>query len=84
VLPGYELRQNNCELSAMETANSHFPRFMPWREEIDRLLLREYFIDLGMAGITDEYLLDHFEMNQTPADFVEWFATKYDLYDFKW
>lgn len=68
----------------MEPANSHSNSFMPWREEINRLLLREYFIDLDMAGIDDEYLLVHYGMNQVPADFVEWFAIKYDLYDFKW
>ena len=57
---------------------------MPWREEVNRLLLRDYYIDLCMAGIEDEYLLVHYDMNQVPADFVEWFAIKYDLHDFKW
>jgi hypothetical protein len=68
----------------MNPANSHFQSFMPWREEINRLLLRDYFINLGMAGIEDEYLREHYKMNQMPADFVEWFAAKYDLHDFKW
>ena len=67
----------------MNPANSHFQSFMPWREEINRLLLRDYFIDLGTAGIEDEYLREHYEMNQMPADFVEWFAIKFDLHDFK-
>lgn len=68
----------------MKSPNFNFPSFMPWREEINRLLLRDYFIDIDMAGISDEYLVDHYEINQMPADFVEWFAVKYDLYDFKW
>ena len=57
---------------------------MPWREEINRLLLRDYFIDLDIAGIEDKYLRVHYEMNQLPTEFVEWFADKYDLHDFKW
>lgn len=65
----------------MNPANSHFQPFLPWREEVNRLL---YFIDLNMAGIEDRYLLDHYEMKQMPADFVEWFAAKHDLFDFKW
>ena len=68
----------------MEPTNSPSNSFMPWREEANRLLLSKYFIDFGMAGIENEYLLVHYQMNQTPADFVEWFAVKYDLYDFKW
>ena len=67
----------------MDPANSHFQNFMPWREEINRLLLLDYFIDLGTAGIEDEYLREHYEMNQMSADFVEWFAIKFDLHDFK-
>lgn len=67
----------------MNPANSHIQLFMPWREEVNRLLLRDYFIDLDMAGIEDKYLFVHYEMNQMPVDFVEWFAAKYDLYDFK-
>ena len=68
----------------MKSPSFNFSSFVPWREEINRLLYRYYFIDLGMAGITDEYLIDHYEMNQMPSDFVEWFAAKYDLHDFKW
>ena len=41
---------------------------MPWREEVNRLLLRDYYVDLGMAGIDDEYLRVHYGMNQMPAD----------------
>jgi|GEM_PF-5471810 len=69
---------------AMEPTNSPTNSFLPWREEVNRLLLRDYFVDLGMAGIDDEYLRVHYDINQMPADFIEWFATKYDLYDFKW
>ena len=68
----------------MEPTNSPGNSFMPWREEINLLLLRDYYIDLGMAGIDDEYLIVHYDMNQVPPDFVEWFAIKYDLHDFKW
>ena len=71
-------------LLTMDPANSPSNTFMPWREEVNRLLLRDYYIDLCMAGIEDEYLLVHYDMNQVPADFVEWFAIKYDLHDFKW
>ena len=65
---------------------TNFPSngFTPWREEVNRLLLRDYYVDLGMAGIEDEFLQVHFNMKQEPADFIEWFAIKYDLHDFKW
>jgi hypothetical protein len=36
-----------------------------------------------MAGIDDQFLLDHYAMDQLPSEFVEWFAAKYDLYDFR-
>ena len=89
----HKLRQEAChaticaligELPIMETSDPLSDNFVPWREEVNRLLMHKYFIDLDMAGIADEYLLDHYEMNQMPADFVEWFAVKYDLHDFKW
>lgn len=57
--------------------------FKSWREEVNRLLLRGYFIDLKTAGIDDQFLAVHHEMDQIPSEFVEWFATKYDLIDFK-
>jgi len=68
----------------MEPTNSPNNSFMPWREEVNRLLLRDYYVDLCMAGIDDDYLRVHYDMNQMPADFIGWFANKYDLYDFKW
>jgi hypothetical protein len=67
----------------MESVNSSIDKFMPWREEVNRILLRDYFIDLDMAGIDDEFLLGHCNLDQKPFEFVEWFAVKYDLHDFR-
>lgn len=67
----------------MKSVNCQFPSFTPWREEANRLLLRDWFVDLEMAGIEDQFLLDHYAMDQLPLEFVEWFAAKYDLYDFR-
>ena len=67
----------------MHTVTPLSDNFMPWREEVDRLLLRNYFVDLKTAGIDDQFLFVHYEMDQIPSEFVEWFATKYDLIDFR-
>jgi len=38
-----------------------------------------YVITINDAGIDDEFLKTHWEMKQSPYEFVEWFGIKYDL-----
>ncbi len=54
-----------------------------WLVEVDRLMKRDWFIDSDDAGLDDEQVLRYWRYGDTPAEFVAWFAEKYDLYDFR-
>lgn len=56
--------------------------FRAWRREADYALRRGWAIGLEDVGISDEELLKHFQDGAPAAEFVEWFARKYDLIDF--
>jgi len=53
--------------------------FREWRNAVDRRLKDIYVITIDDAGIEDERLTSHWEMKQSPWEFVEWFGDKYDL-----
>jgi hypothetical protein len=53
--------------------------FRKWRTAVDRRLRDIYVITIDDAGIEDERLISHWEMKQSPYEFVEWFGNKYDL-----
>lgn len=53
--------------------------FAKWRVAVDRRLNDIYVITISDAGIDDEFLKSHWEMKQSPFEFVEWFGIKYDL-----
>lgn len=53
--------------------------FQEWRDAADRRLKDIYLIDFNDAGVDDGYLISHWEDKQSPWDFVEWYAIKYDL-----
>jgi hypothetical protein len=46
---------------------------------VNRRLKKIYVITIADAGIDDEFLTSHWEMKQSPYEFVEWFGNKYDL-----
>jgi len=50
-----------------------------WRAAVNRRLKSVYAITINDAGIDDEFLTSHWELKQSPFEFVEWFGTKYDL-----
>ena len=50
-----------------------------WRGAVNLRLRSVYLITIEDAGIDDEVLKSHWEMKQSPYDFVDWFAIKYDL-----
>lgn len=54
-----------------------------WVAEVDRLMKRDWYIDTDDAGLDDEQVVSYWEVGDTPAEFVTWFAEKYDLYDFR-
>ena len=53
--------------------------FHEWRNAVDCRLKDIYVITIDDAGIEDEGLTSHWEMKQSPWEFVEWFGNKYDL-----
>jgi hypothetical protein len=53
--------------------------YRDWREAVDRRLHQIYCITIEDAGIDEEYLIDHWQSNEAPLDFVEWFGNKFDL-----
>lgn len=54
-----------------------------WLAEVDRLMKCDWFIDTDDAGLDDEQVVRYWNYGDTPAEFVTWFAEKYDLYDFR-
>jgi hypothetical protein len=53
--------------------------FPSWKHEVDQRMHFQFAITIVDAGIDDEELRKHWETELPPSDFVEWFATKYDL-----
>jgi hypothetical protein len=53
--------------------------FQEWRNIVDQRLTDVYLIGLDDAGIDDNYLTPHWETKESPWNFVEWYALKYDL-----
>lgn len=53
--------------------------FREWQNAVDHRLKNIYGITIDDAGIEDERLKSHWEMKQSPWEFVEWFGNKYDL-----
>ena len=53
--------------------------FAKWRSVVNRRLKEIYAITIDDAGMDDGFLTSHWEMKQSPNEFVEWFGIKYDL-----
>jgi len=50
-----------------------------WRVAVDQRLYGIYCITIEDAGFDEEYLINHWQSNEAPFDFVEWFGNKHDL-----
>jgi hypothetical protein len=50
-----------------------------WRDAVNQRLDQIYCITIDDAGVSEEHLIDHWQSNEAPFDFVEWFGSKYDL-----
>jgi hypothetical protein len=50
-----------------------------WKATVDKRLVAIYGITIVDSGVDDEYLTVHWEMKQSPYEFVDWFGIKYDL-----
>jgi hypothetical protein len=53
--------------------------FARWRQVVNQRLKDIYVIEIDDAGIDNEMLTSHWQMKQSPYEFVEWYGTKYDL-----
>jgi hypothetical protein len=53
--------------------------YRDWRGAVDQRLQQIYCITIEDAGISEEYLVDHWQSKEAPSEFVEWFGNKYDL-----
>jgi hypothetical protein len=53
--------------------------FQKWRNVVNRRLKDIYVITIDDVGIDNDMLILHWEMKQSPYEFVEWFGNKYDL-----
>ena len=54
-----------------------------WVEAVNRLMLRDWCIDLAEAGLSDEEVDRYWSGGEQPEMFVAWFAEKYDLLKFE-
>jgi hypothetical protein len=54
-------------------------RFSQWKTAVNKRLVAIYWITIIDSGIDDNYLTVHWEMKQSPHEFVAWFGIKYDL-----
>jgi hypothetical protein len=57
----------------MEASKIEKP-YRDWRDAVDRRLHQIYCITIEDAGIDEEYLIDHWQSNEAPFEFVEWFG----------
>ncbi|THD72229.1 MAG: hypothetical protein E7813_04255 [Bradyrhizobium sp.] len=53
--------------------------YRDWRDAVDRRLVQIYCITIDDAGFDEEYLINQWQSNEAPFDFVEWFGSKYNL-----
>lgn len=59
------------------------PTCAAWLAEVDRLMKRDWCIDSADAGWSAEDVLRYWRYGDTPTEFVERFAEKYDLIRFE-
>lgn len=53
--------------------------YSDWRSEADAFLKRGYAIDLADAGISEADLRKHHRQGESPTEFIDGFALKFDL-----
>jgi hypothetical protein len=50
-----------------------------WCNSVDNRLREIYCITIEDAGLDEDYLMKHWQSDETPLEFVEWYGEKYDL-----
>jgi hypothetical protein len=54
-----------------------------WIKAVSRCMKRDWCIDTADAGLEERDLDSHWRSGDDPAEFVAWFAEKYDLIRFE-
>jgi hypothetical protein len=50
-----------------------------WSDCVNAIMKKDYAITLEDAGLSEDDIRDQFRWEPEPAEFVRWYATKYDL-----
>jgi hypothetical protein len=53
--------------------------YSDWRTVVDERLQEIYCITIEDVGFDEEYLIEHWQSDESASEFVEWFGNKYDL-----
>ena len=53
--------------------------YREWLETVEKRFLEIYCITISDTGLGEEFFIDHWQSNEAPAEFVEWFGSKHDL-----
>jgi hypothetical protein len=59
------------------------PKLKAWAAQVDHLMRQDWCIGINDAGLSDDELLRYWRSGEEPAEFVAWFAEKYDLIRFE-
>lgn len=54
-------------------------QFGAWIDSVDRVLQLDYAVTIQDVGVAKSALRDIWKAGETPAEYVRWFARKYDL-----
>lgn len=63
----------------MDSNDQTQPKLKAWAAHVDRLMQRDWCLSIADAGLSDDDLVRYWRDGDEPAEFVAWFAEKYDL-----
>lgn len=66
----------------MDPSDQTQPKLKAWAAQVDRLMQRDWCIGITDAGLSDDDILRYWRGGDEPAEFVAWFAEKYNLINF--
>jgi hypothetical protein len=55
---------------------------LAWITEVDRVMWRDWYLTSSLAGWDRDQLLRYWPYQESPEEFVDWYAEKYDLIRF--
>lgn len=67
----------------MDTNDELPAECVAWLAEVNRIMKRDWYLDSDGAGWSRENILRYWGYGDPPEEFVDWFAEKYDLIDFR-